>query len=196
VLSALVLAVVAVVGGVVGSPVAGAQDSTAALQAKFDALRPGDTLRLDPGTYEHGGLIVIKVPGVRIDGNGATLAATNEVTSSVQIRADWVSVSNLNLSAPLGGKRYDTFDQHKLFVATNNVTLSDITVTGSAAAGVFLLGANNFRLDNITVRDSRADGIHMSDGSSNGVVNNVLTERTGDDGVAVVRAQQGPARRV
>ncbi|HKH51153.1 MAG TPA: right-handed parallel beta-helix repeat-containing protein, partial [Mycobacterium sp.] len=116
----------------------------------------------------------------------ATLAATNDVTSSVQIRADGVSVSDLNLTAPLGGKRYGTYDQHKLFVAANNVTLSGITITGSAAAGVFLLGANNFRLDNITVRDSRADGIHMSDGSSNGVVNNAVTERTGDDGVAVV----------
>jgi parallel beta-helix repeat protein len=186
-LSAIMTAVCVVVWGLAVPPAAnGAPDSTGMLQAKFDALKPGDSLTLDPGTYEHSGVVVIKVPGVKINGNGATLAATNDTTSSVQIRADGVSLSNLNLTAPLGGPRYSSFDQHKLFVAANNVTLSDITITGSAASGVFLLGSNNFRLDNITVRDSRADGIHMSDGSSNGVVNNPITERTGDDGVAVV----------
>ena len=71
-------------------------------------------------------------------------------------------------------------------VEANNVTLSDITINGSAASGVFIHGASNFQLDRVTVRDSRADGIHMTDGSNNGRVNNPLTERTGDDGVAVV----------
>ena len=183
-----VSAVAALTVGLVAAPtINGAPDSTATLQAKFDALRPGDTLTLDPGTYEHSGVLTIKVPGVHIDGNGATLAATNDATSSVQIRADGVSVTDLNLTAPLEGRRYSGNDQHKLAVIdANNVRLDNVTVTGSAAAGVFLIGSSNFRLDRITVRDSRADGIHMTNGSSNGEVNNVRTERTGDDGVAVV----------
>ena len=173
--------------GIVGPPRAHAvEDSTAALQANFDALKPGDALTLDPGTYFHSGVIQIRVPGVRINGNGATLQATNDVTSSVQIKAAGVTVSNLRLTAPLGGPRYSAPEQHKLLVNADNATLSDITIDGSAASGVFVYAANNFKLDRITVRDSRADGIHFTDGASNGVVNNVVTERTGDDGVAVV----------
>jgi hypothetical protein len=160
-------------------------DSTAELQAKLDALKPGDTLMLT-GSYSHSGVLVIRVPNVTINGNGATLNATNDPTSSVQIKADGVTVKNLNLTAPSDGPRYSSPEQDKIFVAGNNATLSNITITGSAATGVFVLGSSNFLLDRITVRGSRADGIHMTDGANNGVVNNVVTERTGDDGVAVI----------
>jgi hypothetical protein len=161
-------------------------DSTAALQAMFDGLQPGATLKLDRKVYEHSGIVQIKVPNVRIDGNGATLEATNEVSSSLQIVADGVSVSNLNLTAPIGGQRYSAPEQDKIFIRANGVTLDDITINGSAATGVFLAEAGNFKLNRVTVRDSRADGIHMTWGSNNGQVNNPLIERSGDDGVAVV----------
>ncbi|UUO01677.1 right-handed parallel beta-helix repeat-containing protein [Mycolicibacterium novocastrense] len=131
-------------------------------------------------------MIVIKVPGVHIEGNGATLEATNDVTSALQIQADGVSLSNLNLTAPREGPRYSALEQHKLVVNADDVVVRDVSVSGSAAAGVFVLRADNFRLDRISVRGSRADGIHMTDGASNGVVNNAYTENTGDDGIAVV----------
>ncbi|HUO37387.1 MAG TPA: right-handed parallel beta-helix repeat-containing protein [Mycobacterium sp.] len=161
-------------------------DDTATLQAMFNNAQPGATLTLDRRVYRHGGVVTIAVPNVHIEGNGATLAATNDLTSAVQIRANGVSVSNLNLTAPMGGPRYSSNDQHKLYVHGDGVRLDGITITGSAAAGVFLDGASNFVLNRVTVRDSRADGIHMTRGSNNGQVNNPLTERTGDDGVAVV----------
>lgn len=168
------------------APVAhGDADATATLQAKFDALRPGDTLVLD-GSYSHAGVLVIRVPNVTIDGNGQTLTATNDATSAVQVRADGVTIHDLNLSAPIGGPRYAAPEQDKLLVNADGVALRDITINGSAATGVFIYDSANFRLDRITVRDSRADGIHMTDGSNNGVVNDVVTERTGDDGVAVI----------
>ena len=162
-------------------------DDTATLQAMFNNVQPGATLTLDRRVYPHGGVVTITVPNVHIEGNGATLAATNDLTSAVEIRANGVSVSNLNLTAPIGGKRYSGLEQQKLYVLhADGVRLNDITVTGSAGAGVLLDGASNFVLNRVTVRDSRADGIHMTRGSNNGQVNNPLTERTGDDGVAVV----------
>lgn len=185
------VAVISVVAGIAfgdGRTAGGDQshDNTAVLQAMFDNLQPGATLTLDRRVYPHGGVVTITVPNVHIEGNGATLAATNDLTSSVQIRANGVAVSNLNLTAPIGGPRYSALEQQKLYVHGDGVRLSDITVTGSAAAGVLIDGASNFVLNRVTVRDSRADGIHMTRGSHNGRVNNPLTERTGDDGVAVV----------
>lgn len=166
-------------------------DRTAELQAKFDQLKPGETLTLDPVTYQHGGIIYIRVPGVVINGNGATLQATNDPTSAVWIAADNVSVSNLNLTAPLGGQRYYETNQHKVVVGANGVRLSNITVTGSASAGLYIAGSN-FRVDRVTVRDTRADGIDVTAGASNGEVNDSKTERTGDDGFAVVSLIQEP----
>jgi DUF971 family protein len=163
-----------------------ADDSTAALQARLDQLQPGETLILEDRTYLHSGVIQIRVPGVRIDGNGATLQATNDETSSVQITAPGVSLANLSLSAPLAGQRWTGLDQHKLVVGANDVTVSDVTITGSAGAGVFVNGAHNFQIDRVNVQDTRADGIHTTGGSSNGRINNPIIARTGDDGVAVV----------
>jgi hypothetical protein len=182
-MACFVISVAAASGQIAGAdPV---DDGTAALQAKFDALKPGDALTLEPRTYRHSGIVYLRVPGVRINGNGATLQSTNDPTSAVQIKADGISVSNLNLTAPSNGPRYDGTDQHSIVVAGNGVNLSDITITGSAAAGVYVAGSN-FKLDRVTVRDTRADGIQMSAGASNGQVNNATTERTGDDGIAVV----------
>jgi Right handed beta helix region len=161
-------------------------DETTALQSMFDNLHPGATLTLDRRVYPHGGVVTITVPNVHIEGNGATLAAINDLTSSVQISANGVSVSNLNLTAPIGGPRYSSNEQQKLYVHADGVRLNDITITGSAGAGVLLDRASNFVLNRVTVRDSRADGIHMTRGSNHGQVNNPLTERTGDDGIAVV----------
>ncbi len=161
-------------------------DATAWLQSRFDALKPGETLTLQPGVYQHSGVLKMRVAGARINGDGATLQATSDPTSAVQILADNVAISNMILAAPLTGTRYTTADQTKLLVAANGVSVSDVTVTGSASAGISVVGATNFRLDRVTVRNSRADGIHITRGANNGQVNNAVTEWSGDDGIAVV----------
>jgi hypothetical protein len=175
-----------------GSPTAPTGDATAWLQTRFDAIKPGETLTLEPRTYQHSGVLKLRVAGARIDGNGATLQATSDSTSAVQLLADNDSLANLTLAAPLTGSRYSTPDQHKLFIQGNGANVSDVTINGSAAAGVFVYGATNFTLNRVTVRNTRADGIHMTNGANNGQVNNAVTEWTGDDGVAVVSYGSGP----
>lgn len=186
--AALVAAAVAAVLVIAGVQAAHSAppDETAALQTRFDQLRPGDTIRLDRRTYSHAGVIRVAVPGVRIEGNGATLAATNAPASALQIDAPGVSVADVTLTAPTDGPRLTGLEQHKLVVSGDGVSLTDVTIDGSAAAGVFVDGAHDFRLTRVTVRDTLADGIHMTDGATNGRLDNPRTERTGDDGVAVV----------
>lgn len=167
-------------------------DATDMLQSRINALQPGGTLTLDPGVYPHSGVLHIRVPGVRINGNNATLQATNAATSSVQVLANGVVLENINLTGATSGKRWSGVDQHKLLVRGNDVTLRNISITGSAAAGVFLVGANNFAIDGVTVRETRADGIHITGGSSNGRVSGSMTEGTGDDGFAVISYHDAP----
>ena len=158
----------------------------ATLEARIDALKPGDTLKLDNTTYQHSGVIKVRAAGVHIDGNGATLQATNDATSSVQILADDVQLSNITLTAPPNGPRMTGLDQHKLVVAGNHDSISGITITGSAAAGIFVNGAQHFSIKDVRVSRTRADGVHMTAAAGNGVLDNIRTEETGDDGVAVV----------
>jgi len=156
------------------------------LQAQLDAVQPGGTLKLEPRVYTHGEVLKLRVPGVHIDGNGATLQATNDETSAVQIVADGVQLSNVTLTAPTGGKRWSGLDQHKLVVSGGQDSVTHVSIVGSAAAGIFVKGANGFKISDVDVTGTRADGIHMTDGSNHGTVDNVRTSQTGDDGVAVV----------
>lgn len=172
-------------------------DETTELQQMFDNMKPGETLTLGQRTYRHSGVLRLRVANARIAGDGATLMATNDETSAVRIEADGVSVDNLQFAASATGKRWHGLDQHKLVVEADSTTVRDVTVTGSAASGVFVNGASNFILDHIVVRRSRADGIHMTNGSINGRVYNPATEWTGDDGVAVVSyGNEQPCRNI
>ncbi len=158
-------------------------DSTGALQAMFDNLRPGDTLTLEARTYRYSGVLYVRVPGVTVNGNGATLAATDDLTAQLQILADGVTVHDLTMSSPLIESRSPI---STIYIASDHVTIRDVTIDGSAGAGVYLTGAGYFDLDNVRVIRSLADGIHMTNGSHDGVINNAYTEWTGDDGIAVV----------
>lgn len=183
---------VAISGGQVAHGAPG-EDATAALQARFDQLKPGDTLTLDPGTYTHDGMLYINTSGVRIDGNGATLDATNPGAAALVIQGDNVTVSNLNLTAPVGLPRQDGTSQTLLVFGRSGVTISGVNLTGGSSAGMYLPNASNFRIDGVTIRDTAADGIQITAGSNNGQLNNVTTERTGDDAIAVVSYTIGPA---
>jgi hypothetical protein len=168
------------------------EDQTAVLQQQFDALQPGASLKLEAVVYPHSGVLKIRVPGVHIDGSGAILQATSDATSSVQILADDVTLTNIKLSAPGTGPRMHGTDQQKLLVAGDGDIVSNISVAGSAAAGVFVNGAQNFTLTDIDVANTRADGVHITSGASHGVLSNIRTAQTGDDGVAVVSYQDDP----
>ncbi|MDT5095407.1 MAG: hypothetical protein QOH60_4770 [Mycobacterium sp.] len=169
----------------VSNSLAGA-DSTGALQARLDAAPPGGYVKLDPQVYQHHGVLKLRVPGVRIDGGGATFESTNDATSAVQITADRVQLTNVTLTAPTQGKRYEDLDQHKLVLSGAGDVVEKVTIAGSAAAGIFVNGAQGFTIRDVRITGTRADGIHMTKGSENGVVEGVDTDATGDDGVAVV----------
>lgn len=164
----------------------GSPDDTAALQAKFDALTPGSTLTLQPRVYHHRGPLNVRTSGVTIDGKGATLAATNDETSAVNVLGDDITITNATFSAPTIGVRWEGEAQHKLVVKGRHATISKVTVSGSAGAGIYLAGAQDFTVRDVSVVGTRADGVHMTGGAAHGRVENVRTDQTGDDGVAVV----------
>ena len=167
-------------------------DATEYLQAKFDALQPGETLTLDPGVYKHSGNLYIRVPNVTIDGSGATLQATNPATSAVGILADNVTFTNVNIVQDIGLARNDNAYRAGLVVGNSGVTVGNIAVTGGSSVGVFVIGASNFLLDGIDVKDVASDGIKLYAGANNGVVHHATVERTGDDGISVVSYRGDP----
>lgn len=170
-----------------GEPVAGAVDDTAALQTKFSSLKSGDILTLDPGrTYQYSKVLTVTAAGVRIDGNGATLVATNPASAALQLLANNVTLTNLKIGGGVGATRQDGTNQARLVFGGDGVLVSDVSISGGASAGIYVASATNFRMDRVTVRDTAADGIQISAGSQRGQLNNAVVERSGDDAIAIV----------
>lgn len=165
----------------------GRTDDTAALQKALDGLAPGDTLSLPDGrTFAHGAVLHIRTQGITVSGGG-TLLATNEEASAVAVEADGVTLSGITAATAKTTHRWEAQQQMGIWLAGHsNITLTGVTVRGSAAAGIYVDGTQAFSITSATVRDTRADGIHMTAGARNGLVKDALTENTGDDGVAVV----------
>jgi len=124
--------------------------------------------------------------GITIRGGGP-LRATDEKSSAVQVDADDVTLSGITVATAGTTERWTAPEQNGVWLdGGTNIVLTDVTVVGSASAGVFVQGTQGFTITGVTVRDTRADGIHMTAGAAHGLVKDVTTERTGDDGVAVV----------
>jgi Right handed beta helix region len=164
-------------------------DRTDFLQDQFDALRPGDTLILDSGTFDYRRSLYIRTSNVSIIGNDTTLHATNPASAALIIQASNVTVSNLNLTAPISRRRVDSSYRTRLVFGGSGVHISDVTITGGTSAGIYITGARNFVLERVTVQDTAADGVQINNGSNNGILNDVTTLRTGDDGIAIVSYQ-------
>lgn len=169
-------------------------DDGPALQAALDGLAPGADLRLPPGRFLHSDVLVMRVPGTTLSGPGSTLTATDEDRSAFVVDADDVTVRDVTFSIESTTRRGDQLEQHKILLRPHDgVTISAVSVEGSAASGVFVFGAGSFLLDDVRVRDTRADGIHMTSGAHDGRVRGADVSGTGDDGIAVVSYRGEPA---
>lgn len=169
----------------------GRHDDTAALQRALDGASAARPLTLPAGdVFAHSGVLHIRVAGETVTGTG-TLLATAEATSSVWIEADNVTLDGPTLATAQTSRRWAAWEQMGLRVeAYSGDIVKNVTVTGSAAAGIYVGGASNFTLDHDTVTNTRADGIHMTDGAHHGTVISPVTRITGDDGVAIVSYSQ------
>ncbi|WP_222192780.1 glycosyl hydrolase family 28-related protein [Modestobacter italicus] len=165
----------------------GRTDDTAALQKALDSVPVGSVLQLKAGaTYLHSDVLRLTRSDVTVSGPGATLLATSEARSSFHVTGSRVQVTGVTFALTSSTRRWDAPAQDKVRVWGNDVVLRDVRVEGAAAAGIFIDGSARFLLDRVIVSDSRADGIHMSNGARDGRVVSPVTNRTGDDGVAVV----------
>ncbi|MCO7220220.1 glycosyl hydrolase family 28-related protein [Klenkia sp. PcliD-1-E] len=171
----------------------GTTDDTAAVQAAFDAVQPGGAVLLGEGrTYAVSDVVTLAVRGAVLTGGG-TLLATDEERSSLAVSADDVVVQDVTLTIVPTSRRFDAFEQQRLWLdGHRGVVVRDVTVQGSAAAGIYVYGTRDFVLDGVQVSGTRADGVHITGGASDGEVLQPVVRDVGDDGVAVVSyAQDG-----
>ena len=143
-------------------------------------------------TYAVSDVLTLSVPGAVLTGGG-TLLATDEERSSLTIAADDVVVQDVTLTIEDTSRRFDAFEQQRLYLdGHSGIVVRDVTVEGSAAAGIYVYGTTDFLLEGVQVSGTEADGVHITGGASDGRVLRPVVRDVGDDGVAVVSyAQDG-----
>lgn len=167
----------------------GSTDDTVALQRAFDSAGPGTAVVLATGrTYAHSDVLHLRKAGTHVTGGGVLLA-TNEQRSAVWIEADTVLIDGgAVIRTAKTTRRWSAWEQMGVrIVGHQAITLRNVTVDGSAAAGIYVGNqAGHFDLDHVTVQNTRADGIHLTMGAHDGQVIAPTVRNSGDDGVAVV----------
>jgi hypothetical protein len=178
------------------------RDNTAVIQAALDALKPGEWLLFPGGTYLHSKSLHVRVPGVVLWSEGATLVATNANDSAILLQADGASLYGFRLHA-VTSARGSTMQHARIVIApagtgrVRNVTVRRNVIenggapgtslaNGASSAGILVYHADGFLVAENTVKRTLADAIHVTDGSINGrvILNNV--RESGDDMIAVV----------
>lgn len=178
------------------------KDNTAAIQAALDALKPGDWLVFPAGKYLQSKSLRVRVPGVVLWGDGATLVATNPSDTSILLQADGIGLYKFRLHAvtttrgstpqqsriaifPAGTSRVRNVIVRRNIIENGGAPGTPLA-NGSSATGIMVYRADGFLVAENYVKRTLADGIHVTGGSINGRVIKNLVRENGDDMISVV----------
>ena len=176
----------------VGARGDGTTDDTAALQKALDEA-DGRIVVIPAGAVcAHHEVLRLREDGVHLAGPG-TLLATNPDRATVWVTANNVTIDGqLTIRATnLKGRRSApwnnglTLDGYE-YGRYRGATVKEITIDGSAAAGLMVNGHTDYLIQDVTIQNTLADGLHQTHGAARGRVIRPTIRNTADDGVAVI----------
>lgn len=176
----------------------GTTDDTAGINSAIAALQNGMTLIVPSGhTFKHTDNIVVNgFTNLTVTGGG-TIAHVGDADSTGGLAFEDcydLTVENLTLTSTATTRRSGDYS-HRLFIyQCGQVAIRDITVVGSAAAGILLDTVNGFDIRRCNLSYTLADTLHMTHETRNGTVTDIVSDHAGDDGVAIVSYETRPTR--
>jgi hypothetical protein len=160
----------------------GKTDDQAVIQKALDSAKPGQTVWLPEGQFNHSG--VLKVPsGVTLAGAGAgtVLKATDPNNAAVELTGSKSGLNNVTVMSN-SDQRIPHAEASTVWVNhADGATVSNVTSVGSGANSVTIDRSNNSVIDHVLGVGSNADGIAINNGSQNNVIKNSVVRDCGDD---------------
>ncbi|MEC5407834.1 right-handed parallel beta-helix repeat-containing protein [Paraburkholderia sp. MPAMCS5] len=163
----------------------GSSDQTREIQSTLDALRPGQRLVIQPGTYVVSHSLVVRTQAAVVTGYGASFIATNPDDQALVVMGTGATIAGLTLRGT-GHKRLETESSAKIVVRGKDIQILDTTIEGGASAGIFVSHASRIVIARNKVQKTLADGIHVTGASRDVLVSNNTVIGTGDDLIAIV----------
>jgi parallel beta-helix repeat protein len=163
----------------------GVMDDSLAIQKALDTVEEGGVVLLPAGRYRVTRSLTVSKSSVALVGQQATLVALTPNDQTLRITGDQVVVTGVTFEG-IGYERLSSGTASKILVQGKQVQLLGNHIKGGASAGIFVADAHDFLIRDNTVENTLSDGIHITKGSSNGIVMGNTVQRTGDDMIAVV----------
>ncbi|HEU0202770.1 MAG TPA: right-handed parallel beta-helix repeat-containing protein [Burkholderiaceae bacterium] len=179
----------------------GVTDDSRALRAALDGAPKNGIVRFERGhTYLVHGKLLVKQPGVKLVGYGATIqfhVTEDELRGpkgaaqiSIQLLAPSTGVYGLTVTSNLDRRLTGHQDLGGIVLASENNEVIDNHLRYTHV-GIFARYARNFVIARNTVERTFADGIHVTTGSWGGLITGNTVRETGDDMIAVVNYGAG-----
>ncbi|NGZ78191.1 right-handed parallel beta-helix repeat-containing protein [Saccharibacillus sp. VR-M41] len=172
-------------------------DDLAAIQSALDqAKEKNQAVYIPPGNYRLSSILV--VDGVKLLGDGADLAiltSTDSGSGSIDVKGDNAVLSGFaHVYEKTEERGNGANDKNSITVlGATNFTIQGLMIDKSSTAGIFVgdESSNGKIIDN-TLQNTGADGIHITNGSSNIVIERNKVSQAGDDTIAVVSYGENP----
>ncbi|MFC3799479.1 right-handed parallel beta-helix repeat-containing protein [Cohnella sp. GCM10012308] len=175
------------------------KDDYGAFAACLDKAKvQGKYVSVPAGEYHLSKILTLN--GVKLIGAGmtkTTLVSTDPQNGSIDLKGNNAKLSGIKHIYQTTVARGDGSNEKNSITVrgATNFTIDGVYVYKSSTAGILVQGAaKGGTITNSTVDSTGADGIHITDGSSDILIEKNTVKATGDDTIAVVSyAQDGPA---
>ncbi|RZS44178.1 parallel beta helix pectate lyase-like protein [Herbihabitans rhizosphaerae] len=207
-IASCVAVVLAVIAATVGSaePVpgrtltVGPNGEYQTIQAAADAAEPGDTVSIEPGTYD-GGLSITKSGSsgkpITFKGEGGTVVVTGDGGGDNGLIAlgnnSWLRFSNITSTGSRGFGVYGS--------GGHDLVFENVGVNGSQDGGLVLLGTSRVLVDGCEIQGTNAEGtgadheaLSIGSGSSDVEVRRCAVHDNGEEGIDVKDNAEARAR--
>lgn len=168
----------------------GKDDYAAFAACVTKAKTQGKLVTVPAGSFTLGKILTLD--GVSLSGSGmdkTTLISTDPQNGSIDIKGDGVKLSGIKHTyATTVARGNGANEKNSITVrSATNFVIDGVYVYKSSTAGILVTyEAKGGRISNNVVDSTGADGIHMTNGSSDIVVEGNLVKGVGDDTIAVV----------
>ncbi|GGO06432.1 hypothetical protein GCM10010969_33910 [Saccharibacillus kuerlensis] len=170
-------------------------DDLAAIQSTLDrAAEESKAVYIPPGNYRLSGILTVN--GVQLLGDGADeaiLTSTNPENGSIDVEGDGAVLSGFaHVYEKTVERGNGANDKNSITVrSATNFTIQSLRIEKASTAGIFIgYESSEGKVIGNSVQDTGADGIHITNGSTNIIIEDNDVRAVGDDTIAVVSYEE------
>jgi hypothetical protein len=167
-------------------------DNTKAINlACEEAKNTSSSVVVPAGNFRYEGVLFVDSVEVIGEGDNSVLYALNVAQEAVFLLGRGAALKSIKLSGEIPPTRLTTWEAARVVAraGAQDWRIQNVTVERGSAAGLVSEGGVGGKIITCRVKDTLADGIHMTNKTSDVMIEDNVVDHPGDDGIACVSYQ-------